>query len=401
MKSFVRLATLLTLLGFVSAAVDAAEVLDLSSMIEGFDIGVQEDGDIIIVGRHGTLGRIAYVAPDLGSVTTADVPPINGVESSVLAVSDNGIWMSTLDETFTSGRAQVDDPANVENIGFLGPNPSTISPAIDNLGRNFGTTNGLAVPFRGVLGGVLAEISSGTSSEIWGVSMNTQIAAGSATDPNDDFVDHAAIFTDHRQFLARDVADTGSRVYDVSADGTILGTQRTILTFDPNTLEFTSVTHAGYYKDLDGVTSEDQLATDYERILLTMEDGILFEGLTTAVTNLEHGWIGGNTMDDEAWLMNIHTMTSPILAKDYLLSEFGMTLPNDPTGVLDLHVTDEGQLLTLFEGSTFLTRTPAITAIPEPTNTAMLGICAITIMARRRRRARRSLSMESHSPRKG
>ena len=190
-------------------------------------------------------------------------------------------------------------------------------------------------------------------------------------DPADQS-NQAAIFTDRRQFLPREVGDTATIVNDVSADGTILGTQRTVLTFDPNTGEFNSVTHAGYYNDLDGVTSEDQLATDYERILLTMDDGSLFEGVTTAVTNLEHGWIGGNTMDDQAWLMNIHSMTSPILAKEYLLSEFGMTLPNDPKGVRDLHVTDEGQLLTLFEGSTFLSRTPAISAIPEPSGFAVL-----------------------------
>ena len=372
-------------LTYCQASAKAAEVLDLSSMIDGVDVGVQDDGDIIIVGRHGVLGRVAYVAPDLSSATTADVQPINGVESTVLAVSDNGVWMSVFDDALTTGRARTDSPAIVENIGFLGTNPSTIAEGVDNQGAFFGTSNGLLVPFRAAVGNALEEIPAGTTSQIHGVSMSTQVAVGNGNVLGDDS-EQAAIFTDRRQFLPRDIGDTETDADDISSDGSLIGTTRTILTFDPNTLEFNSVTHAGYYKDLDGVTSEDQLAMDYERILLTMDDGSLFEGVTTAVTNLEHGWIGGNTMDDEAWLMNIHTMTSPILAKDYLLSEFGMTLPNDPKGVRDLHVTDEGQLLTLFEGSTFLTRTPAISAIPEPSGLAPLVVLAAGLGVRRKRR---------------
>ncbi len=336
-----------------------ATAIDLSDVIDGVAVGVQDDGDIVVVGHDGdrqqSAGRIVVLAPDLDSTSIIDVPRTSGQFSRVGDVSNNGQWFSVSNELLVSERGSIDDPSRLEPIGHVGETGGTLIGAIDGDGTVFGASDGLKVAVRGRLGHPLRAIPGEPFGEIHGVTERGEIAGGVSVDTRGRGTLHAALFNSGREFLPREPDDYVTEVLDVSADGSMMATERIVLATGPDDADFGMEAHVGYYRDIDGIVTVDQSADDYQRVLLTNSDGSYFQGTATAVTDLRHGWLGGSTPDGKAWVYNVHSMSHPILAVDWL-SENGIHLAEEPSGVRDWLVDQETDHYILFGGKTVLVK---------------------------------------------
>lgn len=389
-------------------ALAGAIILDLSAVVQRpVDLAEMSDGTVLIGGQTmdanpaDRSGQLVFVNSDLSGFTTQRTGSFGSVETNIMSLSNNGDWFGAADASGKAIRGETSDPIVIEDLGHLGVNMASQPRAIDSLGTTYGVTAGGATPFYVTVGGAMQGMPGSISGAITGTSDNTSLQIGLGANPNSSNNLHPALWTktEFRGFLPGYTGEGNVFVTaEISPNGTVLGSYRNQVTFDPDTFELTETPFALYYVDLDGIITADQSASDYTRVAITDAGGNPFVGTTRAVTDLVHGWIGGHTgglpefgeTEHQAWIMNVNTMTSPVLVKDWLFGEYGLTLPHDPKLVRDLHVTADGQLLILLDGSTFLASVPVgnAAAVPEPSTLTLCGLALGGLLAAAYRRRR-------------
>lgn len=159
--------------------------------------------------------------------------------------------------------------------------------------------------------------------------------------------------TEFRGWLPRDPDETTTLTDPaISPSGDLITGSRVKLSLNPLTFDVTVDQNPVYYIRNAGVTEPDAWADDYTRFVVSNADGSPFTGEATVVTDLVHGWIGGNTLGDnpEAWIMNVNSMSGAVMLDDWLLSEYGFTLPGEADFVHSIIPCQNGDLVMLLEG---------------------------------------------------
>jgi hypothetical protein len=132
-------------------------VISFGADLDLVGVGVQSDGDTVLVGQRFNAGTgleqgvILEIAPD-GSVTESELGTFGG-NTFVTSISPNGQYVTgtsryadlTLpDSAFL---AEVSNPGVLTAIGGLGEAPDSFGFDVSNSGTVVGTTHGLGVPY--------------------------------------------------------------------------------------------------------------------------------------------------------------------------------------------------------------------------------------------------------------
>ena len=135
----------------------SATVMSFGADVELFGVGVQSDGDTVLVGNRVNLGTgfnegvILEIEADDGSVSESLLGTFGG-DTFVTAVSPNGQYVTGTsfytDGTPGSGYlVDLSNPGVLTATGGLGPVPESFGFDVSNSGTVVGTTHGLGVPY--------------------------------------------------------------------------------------------------------------------------------------------------------------------------------------------------------------------------------------------------------------
>ena len=366
-------------------------------------MGIRSDGTIVIGGvsenTQSATPRILQVDSNLRSMNAVDVSNLAGLPSYVGQVSRNGEWftIAALDDVqdrYRAGRGQVSSPNDLDEIANPWSTYWYFPHAIGNDGEFFGSVGHNISGVRASVGEQLTGFSSTVPFAAYDVSDGGNVMVGLGYNPSDQITPHREAVVNgaslsniqHLTDFPHSVSPEYFKPPETSPSGRLITAQRWRLELDEE-FNVLSYLEAAYYRDNDGIVTNDQLSTDYELIyIIDSLTNLRYNGWASAITE---EWIGGEFFigqdgNQEAWLMNLSDGSDPILIRD-LLAEAGIFAPTSLRATSDLRVGPDGKLVALIqggEGRWFLMKD--VTAVPEPSHFGLLA-CIMSIFVASRR----------------
>jgi len=369
---------LLTAIAFLPNAAHAGliTVTNLGATNDVFGVTRLSNGTTLGVGNDAFGNAMLWTVARDGTFTTTNLGSLGG-KSSARSISDNGDWIGGFSE---SPQSQTDLGSLGEGAIWQRSNPSAVT------GTGFLLRDGIPFFESFVAGiannGTAAGNSVGTIPMIWtpsggavglpgpnpgvvpgafanGISKDGSVAVGDFSDvPNHTL---RGVFWDSSGFNILPDLGFGGGSLDISPTGNFIGGN--VLTFD-----------ATHVFDQAAVWENGSL------IPLLGSDGLPFEGLVRAVT--DDGWAGG-TSPQGAFIWHPTLLPNVMLFDDYLLSEFGTTLPTPALDIWDLH--SDGRFLTAaVKGSAYVV-SAEVAAVPEPSSFLLWAVGMLCLSAYRYR----------------
>ena len=330
----------------------AATVWSFGAELDVVGVGLQEDGDRVLVGNrlNASSGFSEGVVFEIDPVNGAVVESVLGSfgeETFVTAVSPNGQYVTGTsfytDGTPGSGYlVDLADPGVLTATGGLGPVPESFGFDVSNSGTVVGTTHGLGVPYSWSASAGIVGLTPPNGGGARGIS-ETGVIVGSVTTGINEFA--AAIFENGTQTLLSTKEGVNSIANDVSPNGEYVGGS---ISFEDLTL-FKTVTQAVVW--VDGRLSR-----------LQNSDGTLFDGKVAGVS--DNGYAVGEDSDGHGFIW--HASFAGVRRFDeWLLTEHETTLPTAVNIVTDV-LFDGEELHFAANGGGYLISAKIADASPFP-----------------------------------
>lgn len=312
----------------------SATVVSLGADIDLVGVGVQDDGDSVLVGNRFnaetgfTQGVIFEVAAD-GSVNESVVGTFGG-DTFLSGVSTDGVYVSGSSaasalDPLQGFRATVAASQVLTGVGALGDGNASLAFDVSAAGVVVGTTDGGAIPFSWESSTGLVGLSGPVGGTAFAVSSDGTIVGSIFSSGDRD----AVVWRTDSQELLEEPEGFNSQAIDVSPNGTHIGG---LVSFEDLVL-FETVEQAAVW-------------VNGELNRLETSDGAVFEGTVRAVSN--NGYAVGESSNGQGFIWH-ESFAGVRMFDEWLLTEHGETLPTAVTSVegvvfdgTDLHFAANG-----------------------------------------------------------
>ncbi|MCA9146024.1 MAG: hypothetical protein KDB05_24695, partial [Planctomycetales bacterium] len=225
----------------------AASVLSFGAELDVVGVGVQEDGDRVLVGNRlnassGFSEGVVFEVDPVNGAVVESVLGSFGEETFVTAVSPNGQYVTGTsfytDGTPGSGYlVDLADPGVLTATGGLGLAPTSFGFDVSNSGTVVGTTDGLGVPYSWSASTGIVGLTPPNGGGAQAISETGVIVGSVSTGVNEST---AIAFQNGAQTLLETPTGTNSGANDVSPNGEYIGG---FVSFNDLTL-FETIDHA-------------------------------------------------------------------------------------------------------------------------------------------------------------